>query len=49
MVVRSDVIVIGSGASAVHSVYSIVKEGYRVVMIDVGNEDTTYEQVIPNK
>lgn len=48
MSTQSDVIVVGSGASAVHSVYSIVKAGYRVTMLDVGFEDSGYEALIPS-
>ena len=48
MSTQSDVIVVGSGASAVHSVYSIVNAGYRVTMLDVGFEDTGYEALIPS-
>jgi len=43
----SDVIVVGSGASAVHAAVALVDAGLRVTMLDVGHEDLTYEQMIP--
>lgn len=44
-----DVLVVGSGASAVHAAYPMVVAGMRVGMIDVGFEDKTYQALIPNK
>jgi choline dehydrogenase-like flavoprotein len=38
-----DVIVVGSGPSAVNAAYPLVEAGLRVTMLDVGNRDTTYD------
>jgi choline dehydrogenase-like flavoprotein len=46
--VASDVIVVGSGASAVHAAYAIVERGASVLMLDVGTRDQTYEPLIPD-
>ena len=43
----SDVIVVGSGASAVHAAQAVVEAGRSVTMLDVGHEDTTYAALIP--
>jgi len=43
------VIVVGSGASAVHAAFPIVEAGIPVTMIDVGYEDRKYEDIIPKK
>ena len=45
----ADVIVIGSGASAVHAARPLVESGRRVIMLDVGREDRTYEPLIPEE
>jgi hypothetical protein len=42
-----DVIVVGSGASGVHAAIPLVEAGLQVTMLDVGNEDLAYEQLIP--
>jgi hypothetical protein len=47
METRADVIVVGSGASAVHAAYPLVQAGRRVIMLDVGREDETYDPLIP--
>jgi hypothetical protein len=44
----SDVIVVGSGASAVHAAYPLVEAGLTVTMLDVGFEDKIYEPLIPD-
>jgi choline dehydrogenase-like flavoprotein len=44
---RDDVIVVGSGPSAVHAASALVENGCGVTMLDVGNEDTTYAPLIP--
>lgn len=44
---RPDVIVVGSGASAVHAACPLVEAGLRVVMLDVGHIDGTYAPLIP--
>jgi hypothetical protein len=44
----SDVIVVGSGASAVHAAYPLVEAGWTVTMLDVGFEDKIYEPLIPD-
>jgi len=43
----ADVIVVGSGPSAVSAAWPLVAAGMRVVMLDVGNEDTRYAPLIP--
>lgn len=47
METRADVIVVGSGASAVHAAYPLVQAGRRVIMLDVGLEDEKYDPLIP--
>jgi choline dehydrogenase-like flavoprotein len=44
----ADVIVVGSGASAVHAAWPLVAAGHRVLMLDVGIEDDLYHRLIPN-
>jgi hypothetical protein len=44
----SDVIVVGSGASAVHAAYPLVEAGLAVSMLDVGFEDKIYDSLIPD-
>jgi choline dehydrogenase-like flavoprotein len=43
----ADIIIVGSGASAVHAAVPLVEAGLQVTMLDVGHEDLTYEQMIP--
>jgi choline dehydrogenase-like flavoprotein len=43
-----DVIVVGSGASAVNAAYPLVEAGKTVRMLDVGNRDDTYRSLIPD-
>lgn len=45
---RADVIVVGSGPSAVHAARAVVDRGLTVLMLDVGNEDTRYRDLIPD-
>lgn len=47
MSVDCDVLIVGSGPSAVHAAFPLVQAGRAVTMLDVGNEDTTYRQLIP--
>src|SRR6476659_9068426 len=42
-----DVIVVGSGPSAVNAAYPLVEAGLAVRILDVGNRDTTYASAIP--
>ena len=42
-----DVIVVGSGPSAAHAAQRLVGTGLRVLMVDVGNEDSRYAPLIP--
>ncbi len=42
-----DVVIIGSGASAVNAAYPLVEAGFAVRMLDYGNRDTVYRQRIP--
>ena len=44
----SDIIVVGSGVSAVHAAWPLVKAGRAVTMLDVGYDDNTYEAAIPD-
>lgn len=45
----TDVIVVGSGASAVHAAWPLVEAGLSVLMLDVGYRDHVYEPLIPDK
>jgi choline dehydrogenase-like flavoprotein len=45
----TDVIVVGSGASAVHAAWALVEAGLSVCMLDVGQRDEVYETLIPDK
>ncbi len=47
MTAPHDVIVVGSGPSAVSAAWPLVEAGARVLMLDVGNEDTRYAPLIP--
>ncbi|MBI5155421.1 GMC family oxidoreductase [Candidatus Poribacteria bacterium] len=42
-----DVIVAGSGASAVHAAWPLVQAGFHVAMADPGNEDSEYRPLVP--
>jgi len=42
-----DVIVVGSGPSAVNAAYPLVEAGLTVRILDVGNRDATYASAIP--
>jgi len=43
-----DVIVVGSGPSAVHAAYPLARSGRSVLMLDVGHQDTRYAPLIPD-
>ena len=43
----ADVIVVGSGASAVNAAFPLASAGRRVRMLDVGNRDETYDRIVP--
>ncbi len=43
-----DVIIVGSGASAVHAARPLVAAGRRVLMLDVGHRDDHYASLIPD-
>ena len=45
----TDVVVIGSGASAVNAAYPLVEAGRSVVMLDVGKRDEKYAALIPDQ
>lgn len=45
----TDVVVVGSGASAVHAAWPLVEAGLEVVMLDPGHRDTRYADLIPDK
>ncbi|MGA2137427.1 MAG: hypothetical protein ABSH14_01050 [Verrucomicrobiia bacterium] len=47
MSIPSDVIIVGSGASAVHAARAVVEAGRTVTMLDVGYEDTVYAPLVP--
>jgi hypothetical protein len=46
---RADIIVVGSGASAVHAAFPLVQAGRSVIMLDVGHDDQRYRALIPPK
>lgn len=48
METRADVIVVGSGASAVHAAYPLVQAGRSVIMVDVGHDEEKYRSLIPS-
>lgn len=43
-----DVIVVGSGPSATSAAWPLAEAGAAVLMLDVGNEETSYEALIPS-
>ncbi len=43
-----DVIVVGSGPSGAQSAQTLVESGLEVLMLDVGEVDTTYKDIVPN-
>ncbi|HEY3175958.1 MAG TPA: GMC oxidoreductase [Candidatus Polarisedimenticolia bacterium] len=43
----ADVIVVGSGPSATAAAWPLVEAGLTVLMLDVGNQETTYAPLIP--
>jgi len=45
----TDVLIVGSGASAVHAAWPLVEAGLQVVMVDYGNVDETYAPLIPDE
>ena len=45
--VQADVLVVGSGASAVNAASPLVAGGLRVRMLDFGNRDEVYESLVP--
>jgi choline dehydrogenase-like flavoprotein len=48
VIATRDVIVVGSGASATNAVFRLVKDGFSVLMLDVGNVDDRYASLIPD-
>ncbi len=44
---KVDVLVVGSGASAVHAAYPLAEAGHSVRMLDFGGRDTVYDGAIP--
>ena len=44
----ADVIIVGSGASAVHAARPLVAAGKSVLMLDVGSRDDRYADLIPS-
>ena len=44
----ADVLIVGSGPSAVHAAEPLVEAGLAVTMLDVGNEDRRYAPLIPD-
>lgn len=42
-----DALVVGSGASAVHAAWPLAQAGFRVAMLDVGNQENHYARLIP--
>lgn len=49
MQLEFDHIVVGSGATGAIAAYSLVEAGVKVAVLDVGVEDETYKQLIPDK
>ncbi len=45
----TDVIIVGSGPGGVNSAAPLVEAGFRVTMLDYGNEDRRYAPLIPNQ
>jgi choline dehydrogenase-like flavoprotein len=43
----NDVIIVGSGAAAVHAAFPLVQAGRSVLLLDYGNQDTHYGPLIP--
>jgi choline dehydrogenase-like flavoprotein len=43
----TDVLIVGSGASAVHAAYPLAEAGLRVRMLDFGNRDDFYARLVP--
>jgi len=43
----ADVIVVGSGAAGVNAAYPLCEAGLNVVMLDFGNTDNKYRQLMP--
>lgn len=44
-----DVIIVGSGASAVHAAWPLAEAGLHVLMLDLGAQDNRYQERIPTK
>jgi hypothetical protein len=44
----TNVIVVGSGPGGVNAAVPLVEAGHRVLMLDYGNEDRRYAQLVPN-
>ena len=45
----ADVIVVGSGPSAVNASFPLVEAGYRVLMLDIGHREGSYAGLVPAK
>ena len=43
-----DVIIVGSGASAVTAAYPLVEAGLTVAILDYGNKDEIYKTLVPD-
>lgn len=44
----ADVIIVGSGASAVHAAWPLTEGGLAVTILDVGHEDRAYDSLVPD-
>ncbi len=44
-----DYIVVGSGISGAHAAQTLVESGAKVLMLDVGNRDSNYAKLIPDR
>ena len=44
-----DYIVVGSGISGAHAAQTLVESGAKVLMLDVGNRDSKYAKLIPDR
>ena len=49
MQLKYDYIVVGSGATGAIAAYSLAEEGVTVAVLDVGEEDEQYKNIIPEK
>jgi len=46
--IHHDVLIVGSGASAVQAAYPLIEAGLSVIMLDFGNQDLVYSNLVPD-